>query len=202
MPSVYSAKCSACGNQPNAEWRCQPFFEDTRRDSNFFCDQGMAYENELGVIIAIPHPGEAGTLKRMGVSISEASAEGMLLGQQTMVCNQCGLVCENLQVASSNHWVGLTLLFGISIAFFARFYGELNWLTCFTLGIICMIIGGYIIDQFHHCRHQKRNMALRLKSCPACGDQNLRPIGDVTKTAMPCAHCKARSMVFEFFARS
>jgi hypothetical protein len=202
MASIYSAKCSSCGNPPQAHLRCQPLFEVDSKGSCYFHDGGVVYLGELRGMIELPHPGEAGMLRTMGTSFSETRANGKLFSKQTVVCNSCGLVCENLQTMPKNDGCLLSAVFGISLGLSAGYFGQLGWIASLMIAFFGIAILSWIMERVHKWRNRSQDDALWFDKCPTCGDQDLRPISNIVDIALPCSHCKKHTLVFEFFARS
>jgi hypothetical protein len=207
MPSVYSARCTVCGQPPRQLKRCVPLFprdDEMSTKPNAYgillADSGLALEDESKGFIAIPHPGEYSTLRRLVVDVSRAHAEGRILNRLTCVCTQCGIMTDDLHVANGNYGCTYSLAGSVALGLTIQWFWQLSWLVICIGGAVFFGALLWLIQKRHANHWQTKNEQLELKCCPECGGA-IVPLFEVD-ALMPCPHCHETGVKYECFGIS
>lgn len=198
MPAIYRAKCTSCGGTPDADTGVAGWVTtDGRKGGKIMSEGFLALKLDSGEFKCLPHPIEDSCLKGHGFTWVRASRESRLFRVNFMVCEGCGLVCNEYQHHDSRTGCLFAFVTAPGTILFLKYVIGSNWLASIFGAWFGMfaVFGGVAI--FNRIRWRARNVTLKLSACPSCRGTKFTPVSRANGKSLMCPHCHTLNMRYE-----
>jgi len=214
LPGIFRGRCKDCGYESDGFadvglavllGRDHPALRFPEHEYLVSDAVGELGEVENVCLLVLPHPGEARTLERVGMTLEDASRQGRMVRLRTVVCRGCVTVYRRRRLfaamGSTGCAIGMAVCLGSAV-------GAGVWRGSFEVGVlascVAMMVVAVGIELFEWSlllRFRRRARALRRpETCPECGSGSAQSI--LRWRRVPCPCCGGRRVRFIMVGRS
>jgi hypothetical protein len=198
MPAIYRAMCLSCGGTPDAKGGVAGWVTtDGRKGGKILSESFLALKLDSGEFVCLPHPIESSRLKGYGFTWVQASRQSRLFHVKLIICEGCGLICEEYQHHDSRTGCLLAFLTAPAMILFLKCTIKLGWLTSIFgawFGMFAVLWG---VGMFNRMRWRWRNAALKLRNCSACGGTKFISVSRAAGKSLMCPQCHTPNMRYD-----
>jgi len=214
LPGIFRGRCRDCGYESGSFadvglavllGRDHPALRIPEHEYLVSDDVGELGAIEDVCLLVLPHPGEARTLERVGMTIEDASGEGRMVRLRAVVCRGCGTVYRRRRLFAAMGSTGCVI--GVAVCLVSG-VGAGVWRGSFEVGVLAswgammvVVAGIEILEWSLLLRFRRRARALRRpETCPECGSASAQSI--LRWRRVPCPCCGGRRVRFVMVGRS